>query len=52
MATVEAMFVDPSRNLVMMINAWNVLGIDRDIEKEILERVVAATSDGSCPATQ
>jgi len=47
----QGMFVVPKRNLVMVINAWNVLGRDGNTQREILDKVLAGTSTSSCPAS-
>jgi len=51
----QGLFVVPKRNVVMVINAWNLGEGGRDgplSQKNILDRVLAATGNTSCPASQ
>ena len=48
----QGLLVDPKRNLIVVITGWSVPKGEGDTQKEVLERVVAATSDGSCPASE
>lgn len=46
----QRMTVVPKRNLVMVVNAWNILGGGGSTSRDVFNQVLAATSDSSCPA--